>query len=291
MMRDYVIMTDSCCDMTAALAEELELSVLPLSLHMGEDVYRNWLDGREIGFQEFYAKIRSGQLATTSAVSVGEFTAEMRKILSAGKDILCINFSSALSATYQSASIAAQDLREEFPDAKILVVDSLCASLGQGLLVYLCAKERQKGRSLEEVHAFAEETKGKVCHWFTVDDLNHLKRGGRVSAATAFFGTMLSIKPVMHVDDGGHLVPVSKARGRKSSLLALVDRMAATAIDPANQTVFISHGDCEADARFVAEEITRRFGTRDIRINYVGPVIGNHSGPGTLALFFLGTQR
>ena len=290
-MADYVIMTDSCCDMTAVLAEELELSVLPLSLHMGDAVYRNWLDGREIGFQEFYAKIRSGQLATTSAVSVGEFAAEMRKILSAGKDILCINFSSALSATYQSAAIAAADLAEEFPDRKILVVDSLCASLGQGLLVYLCAQERRKGRSLEEVHTFAEETKGKVCHWFTVDDLNHLKRGGRISAATALFGTMLSIKPVMHVDDGGHLVPVSKARGRKSSLLALVDQMEATAIDPASQTVFISHGDCEGDALFVAGEITRRFGTRDIRLNYVGPVIGNHSGPGTLALFFLGTKR
>lgn len=290
-MADYVIMTDSCCDMTSALAEELELSVLPLSLHMGDAVYRNWLDGREIGFQEFYAKIRSGQLATTSAVSVGEFAAEMRKILSAGKDILCINFSSALSATYQSAAIAAADLAEEFPDRKILVVDSLCASLGQGLLVYLCAQERRKGRSLEEVHTFAEETKGKVCHWFTVDDLNHLKRGGRISATTALFGTMLSIKPVMHVDDGGHLVPVSKARGRKSSLLALVDQMEATAIDPASQTVFISHGDCEGDALFVAGEITRRFGTRDIRLNYVGPVIGNHSGPGTLALFFLGTKR
>lgn len=290
-MADYVIMTDSCCDMTSALAEELELSVLPLSLHMGDAVYRNWLDGREIGFQEFYAKIRSGQLATTSAVSVGDFAAEMRKILSAGKNILCINFSSALSATYQSAAIAAADLAEEFPDRKILVVDSLCASLGQGLLVYLCAQERRKGRSLEEVHTFAEETKGKVCHWFTVDDLNHLKRGGRISAATALFGTMLSIKPVMHVDDGGHLVPVSKARGRKSSLLALVDQMEATAIDPASQTVFISHGDCEGDALFVAGEITRRFGTRDIRLNYVGPVIGNHSGPGTLALFFLGTKR
>ena len=290
-MADYVIMTDSCCDMTSALAEELELSVLPLSLHMGDAVYRNWLDGREIGFQEFYAKIRSGQLATTSAVSVGDFAAEMRKILSAGKDILCINFSSALSATYQSAAIAAADLAEEFPDRTILVVDSLCASLGQGLLVYLCAQERRKGRSLEEVHTFAEETKGKVCHWFTVDDLNHLKRGGRISAATALFGTMLSIKPVMHVDDGGHLVPVSKARGRKSSLLALVDQMEATAIDPASQTVFISHGDCEGDALFVAGEITRRFGTRDIRLNYVGPVIGNHSGPGTLALFFLGTKR
>ena len=290
-MAEYVIMTDSCCDMTADLAKELELSVLPLSLHMGDAVYRNWLDGREIGFQEFYAKIRSGQLATTSAVSVGEFAAEMRKILSAGKDILCINFSSALSATYQSAAIAAADLREEFPDRKILVVDSLCASLGQGLLVYLCVQEKRKGRSLEEVHAFAEETKGKVCHWFTVDDLNHLKRGGRISAATALFGTMLSIKPVMHVDDGGHLVPVSKARGRKSSILAMVDQMEATAIDPAKQTVFISHGDCEGDALFLAGEISRRFGTKDIRLNYVGPVIGNHSGPGTLALFFLGSKR
>ena len=290
-MADFVIMTDSCCDMTAALAEELELIVLPLSLHMGEDVYRNWLDGREIGFQDFYAKSRGGQLATTSAVSVGEFTAEMRRVLSAGKDILCINFSSALSATYQSASIAAQDLAEEFPNRKILVVDSLCASLGQGLLVYLCAMERRKGRSLEEVHAFAEETRGKVCHWFTVDDLNHLKRGGRVSAAAALFGTMLSIKPVLHVDDLGRLIPVSKARGRRSSLLALVDRMEQTAMDPGSQTVFISHGDCEGDALFVAGEITRRFGTKDIRINYVGPVIGNHSGPGTLALFFLGSKR
>lgn len=290
-MRDFVIMTDSCCDLTDQMARELELEVVPLSLHMGDHLYQNWLDGRDIPFEEFYARIRAGELATTSAVSVGEFAAEMRKILSAGKDILCINFSSALSATYQSATIAAADLAEEFPDRKILVVDSLCASLGQGLLVYLCAQERRKGRSLEEVHAFAEETKGKVCHWFTVDDLNHLKRGGRISAATALFGTMLSIKPVMHVDDGGHLVPVSKARGRKSSLLALVDQMEATAIDPASQTVFISHGDCEGDALFVAGEITRRFGTRDIRLNYVGPVIGNHSGPGTLALFFLGTKR
>ena len=171
------------------------------------------------------------------------------------------------------------------------MVDSLSASLGQGLLVYLCVQEKRKGRTVDEVHAFAEETKGKVCHWFTVDDLNHLKRGGRVSAAAALFGTMLSIKPVLHVDDTGHLVPVSKARGRKASLLALVDRMAESAVDPAGQTVFISHGDCEADADFVADEVRRRFGVKEIYINYVGPVIGNHSGPGTLALFFLGSHR
>ena len=215
----------------------------------------------------------------------------MRGILQSGKDILCIAFSSALSTTYQSAVIAAEELQSEFPDAQIRVVDSLCASLGQGLLVYLCAREKEAGKTLEEVHAFAEETKGRVCHWFTVDDLNHLKRGGRISAATALFGTMLAIKPVMHVDDEGRLIPVGKARGRKASLMALVDHMEETAIDPKNQTVFISHGDCVEDARFVADEVRRRFGTEDIRINYVGPVIGNHSGPGTLALFFLGSKR
>lgn len=290
-MREFTIMTDSCCDLTAGMAEELGLSVLPLSLHMGEAVYRNWLDGRDIPFPEFYSRVRQGENATTAAVSVGDFEAEMRRVLSSGRDILCINFSSALSTTYQSASIAAEDLRQEFPEARIYVVDSLCASLGQGLLVWLCAQERKKGRTLEEVHAFAEETKGKICHWFTVDDLNHLKRGGRISAATALFGTMLSIKPVMHVDDGGHLTPVGKARGRRASLLALVDEMEKTAIEPENQTVFISHGDCLQDAEFVAEEIRRRFGTRDIRINYVGPVIGSHSGPGTMALFFVGAPR
>ncbi|MCI8739232.1 MAG: DegV family protein [Oscillibacter sp.] len=290
-MREFVIMTDSCCDLSAAMAAELELSVLPLSLHMGGAVYRNWLDGRDIGFPEFYSRVRGGENATTAAVSVGDFETEMRKILSSGRDLLCVSFSSALSATYQSASIAAEELRTEFPEAEICVVDSLCASLGQGLLVWLCAQERKKGRSLAEVRDFAEAVKGRICHWFTVDDLNHLKRGGRISAATALFGTMLSIKPVMHVDDGGRLTPVGKTRGRRASLLALVNEMEKTAPEPERQTVFISHGDCLADAEFVAEEIRRRFGTRDIHINYVGPVIGSHSGPGTVALFFTGSPR
>lgn len=290
-MRDYVIMTDSCCDLTEQMAEELGLVVLPLSLQMGGRTYRNWLDGRDIGFRDFYARIRGGETATTSAINVGDFEEKMREILQSGRDILCISFSSALSTTYQSAVIAAEELRGEFPGAEIQVVDSLCASLGQGLLVYLCAQEKKSGRTLEEVRAFAEETKGKVCHWFTVDDLNHLKRGGRISAATALFGTMLAIKPVMHVDDGGRLTPVGKARGRRASLLALVDQMAESAVDPASQTVFISHGDCGEEARFLADEITRRLGVRDININFVGPVIGNHSGPGTMALFFIGTHR
>ena len=204
---------------------------------------------------------------------------------------LLLDISSALSTTYQSSVIAAEELKDEFPDAKILTVDSLCASLGQGLFVYLCAQEQKKGKTIDEVKTFAEETKGRVCHWFTVDDLNHLKRGGRINAATALFGTMLAIKPVLHVDDEGRLIPVSKARGRKASLTALVDRMEATAIDPAGQTVFISHGDCLEDAEFVAGEVRRRLGVETVHINYVGPVIGNHSGPGTMALFFLGSER
>ena len=281
-MRDFVILTDSCCDLTPELAGELGLTVIPLSLEMSGSTYHNFLDGREIGFHDFYERIRAGETATTSAVSVGAFEDAMTKAANDGKDVLCLCFSSALSTTYQSAVIAAEGLAESRPEAKFLVVDSLCASLGQGLFVYLCAREKAKGRSLQEVYDFAMETRGKVCHWFTVDDLNHLKRGGRISAATALFGTMLTIKPVLHVDDEGRLVSVSKARGRKASLLALVDKMAETAVEAKDQTVFISHGDCPEDAEFVAEEVRRRFGTEDIRINYVGPVIGNHSGPGTL---------
>ncbi len=288
-MSEYVIMTDSCCDLPAELAAELEVEVLPLRLELKERVYRNYLDGREIGFREFYDEVRNGELPVTSAVNLGDFEAAMRPVLKEGKDILCLCFSSALSTTYQSAVIAARELSEEFPERKIFVIDSLCASMGQGLLVWLCGREKKT--TIEELRDYAEETKGRVCHWFTVDDLNHLKRGGRVSAAAALFGTMLSVKPVLHVDEEGRLIPMEKCRGRKASLLALVDHMEKTAVDPAEQTVFISHGDCLEDAEFVAEEIRRRFGTKDIRISYVGPVIGSHTGAGVVALFFLGAPR
>lgn len=290
-MRDFVIMTDSCCDLTAQMAEELESTVLPLSLLIGDDTYRNYLDGREIGFKEFYDRVRGGAMPTTSAVSVGDFEDTMRPILQTGKDILYLAFSSALSTTYQSAVIAANELKDEFPDAKIYTVDSKAASLGQGLFVYLCAQQKKDGKTIEEVYTYAEDIKLKVCHWFTVDDLNHLKRGGRVSAATALVGTMLSIKPILHVDNEGRLINVGKTRGRKASLMALVDQMEKTAIDPANQTIFISHGDCEEDANIVADEIRKRFGVETIHINYVGPVIGSHTGTGVVALFFLGTER
>lgn len=289
-MRNYVLMTDSSCDLTAAMANQLKLEVLPLSLVLSGTEYLNYLDGREISFEDFYSRIRNGEISTTSAVSVGAFEEKMEELVVQGNDILCLSFSSGLSTTYQSAAIAAKTVSERHPEATIRVVDSLCASLGQGLFVYHCAKQKATGKSLDEVADYAESIKLRLCHWFTVDDLFFLKRGGRISGATALFGTMLAVKPVMHVDNEGHLVPVAKARGRKSSLRALVDHMEQT-LDPKDQTVFISHGDCEADARFVADEITRRFGITDIHINYVGPVIGSHSGPGTVALFFLGKER
>ena len=288
-MSDYVIMTDSCCDLSAELAAELELEVLPLRLELEGRSYRNLLDGGEIGFQEFYSKVRSGAMPVTSAVNVGEFDAAMRPILEAGKDILCLCFSSALSTTYQSACIAAQEVQETYPDCKVLVVDSRAASLGQGLLVYLTVQEKRRGRTIEEVRDFVEQKKDHICHWFTVDDLNHLKRGGRVSAAAALFGTMLQMKPVLHVDGEGHLIPVDKVRGRRASVNALLQKMDELVEDPS--VVFISHGDCEAEAVALGEAIKAKYPVERLEINYVGPVIGNHTGCGVLALFFVGKHK
>ena len=290
-MREYVLMTDSCCDLPDQMARELQLEVLPLTMHMDGQDYPNTLDGAAISNEEFYRRIRAGKMATTSAVNVGQFEDAMSAVLAGGRDILCICFSSALSTTYQSACIAAESVRARYPEGRIRVIDSLSASLGQGLLVWYAAQERKKGRTIEEVRDWAEANKLSLCHQFTVDDLHFLKRGGRISATAAVVGSMLQIKPVLHVDDEGHLINIGKARGRQSSLKALVDKMEKTVTEAGKQTVFISHGDCLEDAEAVAQMVRERFGTQDIRINYVGPVIGAHSGPGTLALFYLGTQR
>ena len=291
MTNSYIVMTDSSADLTAELVEKLGLDVIPLSVNVGEKSFMNYPDEREIGSHEFYEMLRGGANAKTSAVNVDTFLNAMSVHLNAGKDILYLGFSSGLSSTYSASEIAAQELRESYPDRKILTVDTLCASLGQGLLIYLTMQKVLAGATIEEAAAFAEENRLHLCHWFTVDDLFFLKRGGRVSAATALVGSALGIKPVLHVANEGHLINVSKARGRKNSILALVDRMERSAIDPAKQTVFISHGDCRDDAEFLADEVRKRFGITDITINFVGPVIGAHSGPGTLALFFLGTER
>ena len=290
-MRDYVIMTDSCCDLTDQMARDLELEVLPLTMHMDGQDYPNDLAGTAISNQEFYKRIRAGKLATTSAVNVGQFQDAMRRVLESGRDIVCVCFSSALSTTYQSAVIAAEDLRAEFPEAEIHVVDSLSASLGQGLLLYLAVEQKRKGLTAAELAKWVEDNRLTVCHWFTVDDLNFLKRGGRVSATTALLGTMLSIKPIMHTSDEGKLVPVSKARGRKAAIAALLDKIEALGIHPEKQTMFICHADCEEDAKAVAQTIQDRFGTPTVHINYIGPVIGSHTGPNTMGIFFRGTQR
>ena len=290
-MSEYVLITDSSADLSQEMVQELGVTVLPLSFTIQGKTYRNYPDNREMDLPLFYDMLRAGELATTSAVNVAEYTQAVEPILQEGKDVLILAFSSGLSSTYQASVLAAEELREKYPDRKIYTVDTLCASLGQGLLVYLAAQEQRKGKSIEEVRDWAEETKLHLCHQFTVDDLHFLKRGGRISATTAVVGSMLQIKPVLHVDNEGHLINIGKARGRQASLKALVDKMEKTVTEEGRKTVFISHGDCRKDAVAVADMVRERFGTQDIRINYVGPVIGAHSGPGTLALFYLGTER
>ena len=290
-MSDFVILTDSSADLGADMVQQLDVQVLPLSFSMGQQIYHNYPDNREIDPHAFYQLLRQGEVATTSAVNVAQYTDALEPLLQAGKDVLVLAFSSGLSTTYNSSRIAVEELAEKYPERKLYTVDTLCASLGQGLLVYLAAKLRSEGRSIEEVRDWAEENKLHMCHQFTVDDLHFLKRGGRISATTAVVGSMLQIKPVLHVDNEGHLINIAKARGRQASLKALVDKMEKTAIDPANQVVFISHGDCLEDAHTVEKMVKERFGVKEVYINYVGPVIGAHSGPGTLALFYVGSER
>ena len=290
-MSEYVLITDSSADLSQEMVQELGVTVLPLSFTIQGKVYRNYPDNREMDLPLFYDMLRAGELATTSAVNVAEYTQAVEPILQEKKDVLILAFSSGLSSTYQASVLAAEELREKYPDRKIYTVDTLCASLGQGLLVYLAVQEQRKGRSIEEVRDWAESTKLHLCHQFTVDDLHFLKRGGRISATTAVVGSMLQIKPVLHVDNEGRLINIGKARGRQASLKALVDKMEKTVTEEGKKTVFISHGDCRKDAVAVADMVRERFGTQDVRINFVGPVIGAHSGPGTLALFYLGTER
>ena len=290
-MSEFVIMTDSSCDLPAKLAEEMELTVLPLYVDVDGQVYANYLDEREIAFSKIYAKLRTKCPAKTSAVNMNDFLELMERLLAAGKDVLYIGFSSGLSGTYNAGAMAARELSEKYPERKIYAVDSLCASMGQGLLVYLAWQEKQKGRTIEQVRDFVEDNKLHLCHWFTIDDLMFLKRGGRISGATAIVGSMLSIKPVMHVDNDGHLIKVDTARGRKASIKALADRAGALGIDLDKQTVFISHGDCLEEANFLADIMRSRFNVKNVVISYVGPVIGAHSGPGTIAMFFLGRER
>ena len=289
-MRDYIIATDSCCDFDENLIRELDLTVIPLSVHLGQDHFRNY-PGEMPESHVFYTRLSKGEPAQTSAPNVEAFKDAFRPFLEAGKDVLYLGFSSALSATYQNAAMAVEELREAFPDAVIRAVDTLCASMVQGLLVDLAVQEKRKGKSLEEVASFVQETIPHLCHWFTVGDLSQLRRGGRLSAGKAIVGNLLNIKPVLHVDHEGRLVPMESAKGRKKSVEALVRHMEETAIAPETQRIYISHGDCLGDAEVLAAAIQSKLGVASVTIGDVGPVIGAHAGLGTLALFFLGKER
>ena len=288
-MKNYVIYTDSCADLTKEAYNALGLRCIPLDVIVENE---EPIADDQIDIQEIYTKLRAKKSASTAAINIDRFLQSFESAAKEGLDVLYLGFSSGLSSTYSSSVVAMRELQEKYPENKFYAVDTLCASMGQGLLVYYAAKKKEAGASIEEVRDFVENTKMNLCHWFTVDDLFFLKRGGRVSAATAVVGSLLSIKPVLHVDNAGKLINVSKARGRKASIDAMFENMKKSMFPiEQNQTVFISHGDCIADAEYLANRIKTEMGIQDIQINYVGSVIGSHSGPGTLALFFLGNER
>lgn len=284
----YKIITDTCCDFPKEMYAQLDLTVVELSLLFRGETHNTVSD--ELTKTMFDA-LRAGETASTAAANPQQWSEAMEPILAAGEDALVLAFSSGLSTTYQSAVIAAEELSEKYPDRTVRVVDTLCASMGQGLLVWYACQKRDQGLSLEELFRWCEDTKLHLCHWFTVDDLMFLKRGGRISAATALVGTMLNIKPVLHVDNEGHLINKSKVRGRKASLDALAAKLGELGMPGENKTVFISHGDCIEDAQYLAQRLKEKYGVENVIISYVGAVIGSHSGPGTMALFFLGQHR
>ena len=287
----YRIVTDSASNLREEMIDEFGLEVLPLTFMVDGTEYRSYLKGEKTDLKQFYTMMREGKVVTTSLPSMQETETTLRAILDAGDDILYLGFSSALSGTYEATELLIKGLAADYPERTLRAEETFAASGGQGLLVYLACQKKAAGATLDEVADFVRETRDHLCHWFTVDDLMFLFRGGRVSRTSAWAGTMLNIKPVLHVDDTGALIPMEKVRGRKKSIKALVDHMEKTAIDPASQTVFITHGDCIEDAELLMEEITKRFGVTDFVVNYVDPVIGAHSGPGTLALFFVGTEK
>ena len=285
---DFQIITDSCCDFPTPMYGQLGLTFVPLTVEFRGNTFD---DKNDDTLKDMYQGLRAGEVAKTSAVNPSRWSQAMEKALAAGKDILVLAFSSGLSTTYQSAVIAAEELKDAYPDRKIQVIDTLCASMGQGLLVWYACKKRDEGLSLDEVAQWVLDNRLHLCHWFTVDDLMYLKRGGRISAATALVGTMLQIKPLLHVDDEGHLINMTKTRGRKAAIDAMVKKAQELGASYDNSTMFISHGDCLSDAEYLSRQLKEKCGVKDVVISYVGAVIGSHSGPGTLALFFLGSHR
>lgn len=289
-MKEFIITTENTTDFPEEYIKAHNLGMLSLTCTIDGETYNR---KRDLPYKEFYAKMRAGSMPTTSQVNPDEVKEEFVKYLKKGMDIIHIAFSSGLSGSYNSARIAAEELKEEMPEGRITVIDSLCASLGEGLIVYKALELQEQGMAYEELVKWLEEHKLNVVHNFTVDDLFHLYRGGRVSKAAAVIGTMIHLKPVLHVDSEGHLIPTSKVRGRKKSLAALVDNMEKQlgSYRDKNDIVFISHGDCEEDADYVKQLIEERFGIKKFMINPIGTTIGAHAGPGTVALFYMGDIR
>ena len=285
-MNNYQIITDSGCDLPEELLRRWNVRTQPLLVNFRGQTLKDSVDA---GIEAIYAGLRAGENATTSAINPEGWKTAIEPVLQEGLDAFVLTFSSGLSTTYQSAVIAAEELQEAYPRRKIQVVDSLAASLGQGLLVYYICRKRDEGLDLDRLAAWTEENRMKLCMWFTVDDLMYLKRGGRVSAATALVGTMLQIKPILHVDDEGHLVSMSKCRGRKSAIQALAAKLQEAGRE--NDVAYICHGDCPDDARELAQILKEKCGVKEVFIGYTGAVIGSHAGPGVLALFYWGSHR
>lgn len=288
----YTIVTDSSCNLPEELIDELELEVLPLVFMVDDTQYQSYLKGETTDLKQFYTMMREGKVITTSLPNLSDAEELFESVFKNGNDILYLGFSSGLSGTYEGMRTIGNALSERYPERTFVSVDTLAASVGQGLIVYYAAKKKQEGASLEEVAQWVLDNRLNLAHWFTVDDLMFLYRGGRVSRTAAFAGSLLNIKPVLHVDDEGLLIPMEKTRGRKKSIQALVSHMKETGTAPLkDQLIGISHGDCIEDVEYLQKLITEEFGVTNYLVNYVDPVIGAHSGPGTLALFFLASGR
>lgn len=287
-MRDFIIVTDSTVDLPESMLEEQGIPVLQLNYVLDGKTYE---DRKGLSGREFFDKLREGSMPTTSQVNPEQAKEFFESFVKEGKDILCIGFSSGLSGTYNSERIAAEELSEEYPDTKIIVIDSLCASMGQGLLLAKALKKQQEGMTLEELAQWLEENKLHICHNVTVDDLNHLYRGGRISKTTAVLGTLVQIKPIIHMNDEGKLIVIGKERGRKKALNTIVDMMGKQMEGYENDLVMVTHGDCLEDAEYVKSQIQKKYGIQDVVINGIGTVIGTHTGPGVVAVFCMGEKR
>lgn len=287
----FEIVTDSSANLPDHMIDEYGLHILSLVFRVNDQEYKSYTEGEKTDLKRFYTMMREKEHITTSLVNVEHAMELVESLLRQGKDVLYIGFSSGLSGSYQATAMVINQLKEEYPNRKIYTVDTLAAALGEGLLVYYAANLKKEGKSIEEVYEWILNNRLHLCHWFTVDDLFFLLRGGRVSSASAIVGSMLSIKPVMHVDDEGHLIVMEKVRGRRKSLDALVSHMEQTVMNPEGQMVFISHGDCLEDAEYVKKKVMEKLPVKDVMVHILDPVIGAHSGPGTVALFYIGEKR